>query len=159
MTSRTWRVVVGALALVAAAGGTALVASVRVPLSAAQPTRAERPDDPAPAVVVEVPADARVAARSLFRISRTPAPRPYDPTGDQPEAAPAEPRPSLQLVGLVLGTPRAALLRGIPGHDAVQVLAEGDVLGELRLLTIHHAAVTLLWRGDTLRVALPLEGS
>jgi hypothetical protein len=62
-------------------------------------------------------------------------------------------------VGLVLGTPRAALLRGIPGHDAVQVLAEGDVLGELRLLTIHDAAVTLLWRGDTLRVALPTEGS
>jgi hypothetical protein len=91
-------------------------------------------------------------------VTRAPAPVPFDPLGGPTGTAPPERRPALVLAGFVLGPFRAALVRGIPGHEAVQVLAEGEELSGVRVLRIDTAGAVLLWRSDTVRVVLGKEG-
>lgn len=104
-----------------------------------------------------VDTDLTVPARALFRITRVPAPVPFDPRGEAPEIPPAEPKPMLVLVGVVLGPARAALVRGIPGLDGVQVITEGEEIGGVRVVRVEAAEAVLQWRADTIRVVLPRE--
>jgi hypothetical protein len=102
--------------------------------------------------------DSVVPALALFRPARTPALIPFDPLGNQPTVAVVEAQPSFALVGLVLGAARAAVILGIPGLEAAQVLAEGDERAGLRVIRIDRAGVSAVWRGDSLRLVLPPEG-
>jgi hypothetical protein len=102
--------------------------------------------------------DSVVPIHDAFRPTRAPAPIPFDPLGSQPTAPLVEPQPSFVLVGLVLGPARAAVIRGIPGLEVAQVLGEGDERAGLRVIRIDRAGVSAVWRGDSLRLALPREG-
>jgi hypothetical protein len=99
-----------------------------------------------------------VSALALFRPTRKPAPTPFDPMGNQPTVPVVESQPAFVLVGLVLGPARAAVIRGIPGLEVAQVLGEGDERAGLRVIRIDRAGVYAVWRGDSLRLALPREG-
>jgi hypothetical protein len=57
---------------------------------------------------------------------------------------------------VVFGRTRAALLRGIPGTDGVQVLGEGEDVRGVRVLRVVDTAVVVMWRADTLY--LPVAG-
>jgi hypothetical protein len=102
--------------------------------------------------------DSLVPALALFRPTRKPAPTAFDPMGNQPTVPVVESQPAFVLVGLVLGAARAAVIRGIPGLEAAQVLGEGDERAGLRVIRIDRAGVSAVWRGDSLRLALPREG-
>jgi hypothetical protein len=102
--------------------------------------------------------DAVVPIHDVFRPARAPAPIPFDPTGNQLTTPAVESQPAFALVGLVLGAARAAVIRGIPGLEAAQVLAEGEERAGLRVIRIAPTGVVAAWRGDTLRLALPREG-
>lgn len=159
MSAKGWRLTVGGSLLAAVGGATALGGAVQMQLS----DSTSSPNVPPSAAAVADPgtspalADSLVAARDLFRASRTPAPVPFDPQGTQPDAVLQEQRPTFGLAGLVLGPSRAALLRGIPGLDGVQVIGEGDEVAGLRLISVSDSGVTVMWRGERLWVGLPQE--
>jgi hypothetical protein len=158
--SAAWRLGFGGTGVCLIGGVVALVAAVRLPLVATGVT-------PSGALVVSRPSflSAPVAESTaspaphggLFRPSRAAAPVPFEPLGNPLTTPAVEPQPAFALVGLVLGPARSALIRGIPGQEAAQVLAEGDQTGGAYLVRIEAAGVVLVWRGDTLRLALPKE--
>ena len=160
MSTSSWRIVLGGLALMTLGGGVALMMAVHAAPTPGTPTEKGRTGDPFPLSAGSAPPlDSTVPRGGLFRVTRSPAPVPFDAHGEQLAVAAVEPRPTLALAGLVLGTTRAALIRGLPGHEAVQVLAEGDEVGGVRLVRVDSVTAVLIWRSDTLRVALPRERS
>jgi hypothetical protein len=160
MTSGAWRLALVATAMMLGGGTVALIAAVRLPLDRTFSDSASAPSAlPAGARSSARPPDSLVARSGLFRPSRAPAPIPFDPGGQQTEVPPVAPAPAFTLVGLALGPTPTAVISGIPGHEGAQVLAEGDELGGARLIRVEAAGVVLVWRADTVRLALPKEGS
>jgi hypothetical protein len=82
-----------------------------------------------------------------FRLDRKPAAVSYRSAGDTSvpiaPAAPPIPKPALALVGIVGGPPWAALVNGIPAHDATMLVRARDTLGGLRIATVSGDGVTI----------------
>lgn len=78
-----------------------------------------------------------VVTRAPFRLARRPSVVPYDPEAapriDAP-AAPAPPKPTLVLTGIVWGSDPLAVLEGVPGTEGPRVVRKGDVAGGLRVM-------------------------
>lgn len=101
-----------------------------------------------------VPPAPRFAAESLggvaitrdpFRIARRPAALAYDPLRAVQAAAPAPPKPTLVLVGIVWdgGSNPTALLEGVPGIDGPRVTRRGEAVGGLRVKRIDREHVVI----------------
>jgi hypothetical protein len=148
--------------LLALAGVAGVWGAVRVPLSSSLEPMERRPvTAPTPTNSTAHPPANDIAARDLFRPDRLPAPVPFDPLAPGGGAAPVPappPRPTLVLVGLVLGSPRAALIRGLDGTPEARLLAEGEEWAGLRVLRVLPDAVVLKSGRDTVRLAWPEEG-
>jgi hypothetical protein len=142
-------------------GAGALLAASRISLGTGAPensSSAAPVGSAASAAPPAMPHDSSVKARNVFRPERSPAPIPFDPRGTQQLPPAPEPVPAFALVGVLLGPARAAVIRGIPGFDAPQVMAEGEERDQLRVVRIEVTYVAILWRGDSLRLELPKEG-
>lgn len=97
---------------------------------------------------------AAVARRNVFRSDRSPPGRPFEPFAAPAPPPPPVPAPSLTLLGVMLGTPRAAVLGGLPGEPGPRLLEEGERVGDVRVLRVTADSATVLVRADTLRLAL-----
>ncbi|HEX9611937.1 MAG TPA: hypothetical protein VF978_08590 [Gemmatimonadales bacterium] len=162
MTEMRWLVPpVGVALLLAVGGGAALAGAWH--MSFTTPTNVPAAESPramesAPADAAATPADPpAVADRNLFRADRRRPSRPYEllasTTADSPRRAP----PTLKLVGVALGSTRAALLQGIPGTEGARVLAEGDTVAGMTLVRVHRDRAVLLVGTDTVTLTLPEE--
>lgn len=101
-----------------------------------------------------------IISRDLFRAGRHPAAIAYDLLrGDQTVVTDPIPKPVLALVGIVMGTERAALIEGIPGTEGVMVVRIGDYVGGLRVKSIDVAVVRLVGMDTvwTLKVREPWQ--
>ena len=88
--------------------------------------------------------DAVATRGDPFRQSRRPAPVPFDPVNptDAPPP-PAAPRPSLALVGILIGDEPAALIDGLPGVDGTRVLRVGETAAGYTVRRIEPDRVTV----------------
>ncbi len=97
------------------------------------------PVPPVPVAAAHLNGDSialRVIARNPFRAHRTPAQArfsPDAPPGSVPPPMPGPPRPSLTLVGVVLGSDPAALVDGLPGTESTRALRIGESVAGYRL--------------------------
>ena len=97
----------------------------------------------------------RIVGGDLFRLARKPALVAYRQRADtQPAraAAVAPPKPPLSLAGIVGGPPWAALLDGVPGHDASLVVHQGDSVAGLRVRRIAPNGVIVTGMDTTWRL-------
>ncbi len=112
------------------------------------PARAQARREPASAAVGRHPDSlvTVVVTRNPFRMTRRPAPISYDPLRLAQPAAPAVPKPTLALVGIVWGrgAPPTALLDGVPGAGAPRVLVAGDTVAGLRIKSIQRDRVIVV---------------
>jgi len=84
------------------------------------------------------------AARDPFRVTRGPAPVPFDP--DQSADAPPPPRPPLPpltLVGVALGAEPAALIDGLPGTETTRVVRLGETVAGYTVRRIEEDRVVI----------------
>jgi len=107
----------------------------------------------APGIAVTRDSLTPLVSRNPFRISRVPAPIPYDPiqpvTPDQPP-----PRPAFAVTGILWGPSPLAFLEGLPGTDGARIVRPGDTIGEFRILRIARAAVTVRGPDTTWTVSI-----
>ena len=99
------------------------------------------------AAVAPYPADslgARVVARDLFRADRMPAPAPYDPDRAGAPSPVSPPKPALTLSGIVWGAVPEAIVEGIPGKEAPQVMRQGETAAGLTLRRIEATQVVIV---------------
>lgn len=92
-----------------------------------------------------------------FRLERKPALVAYRQRADtQPAraAASAPPKPALALAGVVGGPPWAALLDGVPGHDASVVVHQGDSIAGFHIRRIAPNAVVITGLDTTWRLVV-----
>ena len=97
-----------------------------------------------------------ILVRNLLRPDRRPPPTPYRPgQPSAPQAVPTPPAPSLVLVGVLLGSPPAAVMQGVPGTPGDRLVSLGDSVGGYVLSHIDPRSVVFI-RGssDTLRLEL-----
>lgn len=130
------------------AGAAALGAALEVPIGASA-AAASAADlvlaTPAP----QGPSDSLLAAgrdAHPFRPDRHAAAQPYNPatlaTPGEP-IAPAAPKPSLRLAGLLWSARPIAILEGVPNREGGVALAPGDTAGGLRVRRIERALVRM----------------
>lgn len=93
----------------------------------------------------------------IFRVSRLPSPVPFDPRVGIVPPTPKRPKPPLQLVGIVDGTPASAVIEGFPGGEGSRVVRPGDVIGGLTVEMVSGAVVRIVGMDTTwiLRVREP----
>lgn len=125
---------------VAALGAAMVLPAVPLP-PVTEPAPGASPPAVSPRSALTDSAAALVVARDLFRRSRRPAASPSRSATPATPAAPAVRRPTLRLVGLVVGPDGAAVIEGLPGAEGARVVREGDVIGNLRIRRITHAGV------------------
>jgi hypothetical protein len=122
---------------------------IRSLLAAPEPLRSDASDS------LEVSASA-IVERDPFRVQRRPATVRFDPTGERGEAIapPRPPRPMLSLKGTIGGPPWAAILEGVPGHDAALLVRSGDVVGELKIRFVLRDTVVVQGPDTTWRLTV-----
>jgi hypothetical protein len=99
----------------------------------------------------------RTVSGDAFRLERKPALVAYRQRADtQPAraAASAPPKPALALAGVVGGPPWAALLDGVPGHDASVVVHQGDSIAGFHIRRIAPNAVVITGLDTTWRLVV-----
>lgn len=84
-----------------------------------------------------------VAARDLFRATRRPALTLYDPVRASQPVVEAPPKPTLVLVGIVVGSEPTAVIEGFPGFEGPRVVRIGDVVAALRVRSIGPTGVRI----------------
>ncbi len=132
-----------AAAITVVATGVAVRALASSPLVAAPAEGPTAAVPPAPAASVRLNGDSiaqRVIARNPFRAHRTPAVVRFNPDlspGAGPPPMPGPPRPTLALVGVVLGAEPAALVDGLPGAESTRALRVGETVAGYRLREVH----------------------
>jgi hypothetical protein len=118
------------------------------PLAGGPGRPAPRPSTPVHAIARPYPAESlgRVAVgRDLFRLTRAPAPVRYDAArGAVPMESNAPPKPTLALVGLVVGGEPTAVIEGWPGLDGSRVVRVGDQVSGIRVAAIAPDHVKLV---------------
>jgi hypothetical protein len=82
-----------------------------------------------------------VTARDLFRTGRRPALIMYDPVRAAQPVVEAPPKPTLVLVGIVVGMEPTAIIEGFPGIEGSRVVRIGDVVAGLRVRSIASTGV------------------
>jgi hypothetical protein len=101
-----------------------------------------------------------IALRNLFRADRAPASAPFDPdvaAGTAPAAQPrppSPPRPTLTLVGLILGPEPAALVDGVPGAEGSRALRVGEGFAGYVVRAIGDGFVVITSADTTLTLRL-----
>lgn len=111
-------------------------------------------------VEVAAASDSAVAAAIRaggFRQARSLAPMSFGQPVAEAPPTPAPPKPSLALVGLVLGRSRTLLLTGIPGSPGTRLLNQGDTAGGLRVRSISSAGRVIIAGYDTVWTFRPPE--
>jgi hypothetical protein len=98
-----------------------------------------------------------VVTRTPFRSARRPAPVAFDPNPSTQPEAPATPRPTPVLTGIVWSADPTAVIQGLPGIEGSKVVRRGDVIGGIRISRIERerVQVTGLDTSWTLRVREP----
>jgi len=143
MTIGAWLLAAsGVLSVVGSAAG-----SLTSRVSDAQGVRTLAQPKPITAYQTESLASVAVG-RDLFRADRRPAPS-YDPGRASAPPSPPEAKPTLVLSGIVWGDPPLAILEGIPGREAPQVLRTGDFIAGLTVRRIEPRRVLVVGRDTT----------
>jgi hypothetical protein len=86
------------------------------------------------------------AARTPFRLSRTPAAVAYDPergATPPPVIQLAPPKPTLSLAGIVWGAQPTAVVEGLPGIAMTLAVRQGDRIGALTIWRIRPDQVVI----------------
>lgn len=89
---------------------------------------------------------AEAVRRPMFRMGRRPAAVPFDPERTDARelaAAPAVPKPALQVSGIVWGAEPAVVIEGLPGVEGPTVLRKGESVSGIRVLRIERERVLL----------------
>lgn len=133
--------------------------------NAARPLRLSWAAPPIPSrtdgsVEVAAVSDSEVASAiraAGFRQARSLAPMSFGQPVTGAPPAPEPPKPSLALVGVVLGRSRTLLLTGIPGSPGARLLTQGDTAGGLRVRSISSAGRVIITGYDTVWTFRPPE--
>ncbi len=145
-----------AMALAALLGAGAVVWAVQVDVDAPQTNRIDPDTHASLSFRRSAPERGTVAAiarRNVLRLDRSPPAIAYDPLTNA--TGPNRRRPTVQLVvlGVLLGSPRAAVLGGLPGVTGSRLLEEGETVGDITLLEVLEDTVTVRVGPDTLYLA------
>jgi hypothetical protein len=100
----------------------------------------------------------RAIARNPFRLSRLPATVPYSPSGGAAPPSPPPLRPTFVLKGIIGGPPFQAIVDGIPGAAAGQVIRRGDVFDKLIVRSIDRGRVVIVGPDTNWTLTLPKVG-
>lgn len=117
---------------------------------------------PAPHLVSSAALSAAVAEtveNDPFRLERRPAAVPYGPEPliggvPLPTGVPSPSRPELAISGIIGGSPREALIEGIPGRQGSVLVRQGDVVGDFRIQAIEHDTVHIEGADTTWKLTL-----
>jgi hypothetical protein len=153
------RVIGGGSVLMTAAAITWCAWSVSRPLRLPWPARSTAPRVGVTVEAVVVPDSAVAAAihAAGFRPTRSLAPMTFEPSTVGLQSPPPLPKPSLALVGVVLGRSRTLLLTGVPGSPGARLLTQGDTAGGLRVRSISSAGRVIITGYDTVWTFRPPE--
>ena len=134
-----WACVVIGVAALGWSAGPLPVPTLTPAAALAAKTRARLPRDSAADV------QRTIAARDVFRAARQPAGMAYDPQAAIAPAvsAPAVPKPTLALVGVIGGDDPTAVIDGLPGVEGSRVVRIGDVVGGLVVRRIANGDVRI----------------
>ncbi len=89
---------------------------------------------------------AEIVGNDPFRLSREPAPTPFEPgkaNAALPPAAPSAPRASFILRGVVGGPPWEALVEGFPARPGPLLVRQGERIGDLYVRLIKRDTVVI----------------
>lgn len=90
------------------------------------------------------PQPSRIIERDPFRMSRKPSPIAYDPLRVGEQMEPPRPKPALSLLGLITGTEKTAVIRGLPGIEGPWVVREGDRIAGIVVKAISSNDIRLV---------------
>lgn len=156
MTDRIQRLLLGGVTIAVLTGAGALWEAARIPLQGGVPIPAQVSGGTAlPGGEQRSPArDAGVATKDLFRTDRRAPPSPFDPYQPDSTAPTRLAADTLVLIGVLLGHPSVAVVRGRTS-GAARVLVEGEEIQGTRLIRVTVGRITLTSGRDTIELALP----